>query len=49
MSDQVDSFEAFEREVLNIRVAWELWSLINGEKFDAPNAEALFDTAPTFH
>lgn len=44
-----DSFEAFDREVLNIRMAWEFWSLINGSAIGGPNPQILFDAAPKFH
>ncbi len=44
-----DSFEAFDREVLYIRRAWEFWSLINGSAIGGPDAKILYDAAPTFH
>lgn len=49
MTDPADSFEVFEREVLNIRRAWEFGSWISGNHPGAPDAKVLFDAAPTFH
>lgn len=44
-----DSFEAFDREVLNIRRAWELWRLMTGSEIEGPDARILYDAAPTFY
>lgn len=44
-----DSFEAFDREVLNIRMRWELWRLMTGSAIKGPDAKILFDAAPRFH
>lgn len=44
-----DSFEAFDREVLNIRRAWELWRLMTGSVIQGPDVKILYDAAPTFY
>lgn len=49
MSDLADSFEIFEREVLNIRRAWEYAAWISGNHHGAPDAVVLINAAPTFH
>lgn len=44
-----DSFEAFDREVLNLRMEWEFWHLMTGSAIGDPATNILFDVAPRFH